>query len=87
MDDIATADIDFFSFFLKQGVDPNIFDRVGSIELMIVAAIRIFFCSLQDGYHPLAHTTYSGRQDLVEVLIEHGADVDLATKVRNAIMY
>ena len=36
---------------------------------------------IQDDNHPLAHATISGRQDLAEVLIEYGADVDLATNV------
>ena len=27
---LATADIDLFSFFLKEGVDPNICDEVSS---------------------------------------------------------
>ena len=37
---IATADINLFSFFLKQGVDPNVFDEV-CIVVMIVAVVRI----------------------------------------------
>ena len=43
MDDIATADINLFSFFLKQGVDPNIFDEVSSVEVIMVAVVRTFF--------------------------------------------
>ena len=36
LDDIATEDINFFSFFLKQGVDPNITDKVSSVEIIMV---------------------------------------------------
>ena len=41
--------------------------------------------NLQDDRHPLFYATYYGRQDLAELLIEHGADVDLATNVRKIV--
>ena len=84
MDDIATEDVNFFSFFLKQGVDPNTFDKVSSAEVMVVAVI-ITVSHLQDDRHPLFYATYYGRRDLAELLIEHGADVDLATNVRKIV--
>ena len=73
-----------FSFFLKEGIDPNVSDKVSNVEVMMVAVI-ITVSHLQDDRHPLFYATYSGRQDLVELLMEHGADVDLATKVSKSV--
>ena len=36
---------------------------------------------LQRGAHPLAYAAYFNRVDLIELLIQHHADVDLATNV------
>ena len=35
---MATADVDLFSSFLEQGVDPDIFDKVSSAVIMIVGS-------------------------------------------------
>ena len=46
-ENIATADVDLFSFFLKKGVDPNIFDEVSSAVVMIVAVnTLLIICSV-----------------------------------------
>ena len=36
---------------------------------------------LQNGAHPLLYVSLCGRQDLVELLLQHHATVDLASKV------
>ena len=51
----------------------------------MMVAVIITVSHLQDDRHPLFYATYSGRQDLVELLMEHGADVDLATKVSKSV--
>ena len=76
---MATTDIDLFSFFLEEGVDPNVCDKVSCTEVMIAAVDSNVH--LQLGKHPLFYATHCGRLDVAELLIEHGADVDLATKV------
>ena len=82
---MATADIDLFLFFLKEGVDPNVCDKVSNVVVMIVAVCNrchlLRVDNLQLGKHPLFYATNCGRQDLAGLLIEHGADVDLVTKV------
>ena len=77
---MATVDIDLFSFFLKEGVDPNICDRVSSVAV-VIAAFNTIVDDLQLGKHPLFYATNCSRQDLAGLLIEHGADVDLVTIV------
>ena len=42
---------------------------------------NIFVCLLQLGINPLINAISAGRQDLVELLVDHGADMDLASKV------
>ena len=77
---MATADIDLFLFFLEEGVNPNFCDKV-SIGAVFIAAFNTTIDHLQLGKHPLFYATSCGRQNVAELLIEHGADVDLDTEV------
>ena len=41
----------------------------------------VLYHSLQDGVIPLGFASQEGRKDIVEVLLKHGAEVDLPNKV------
>ena len=83
---MATADIDIVSFFLKEGVDPNVCDKVSKNDSGSSCSCHLLHVdNLQLGKHPLFYATNCGRQDLAELLIEHGADVDLVTKVSKSV--
>ena len=79
---MPTADIDLFSSFLEQGVDPNIFNEVSTAVIMIVGSCHDNTVDhLQRGFHALFYAIYNGREDLVKLLMQYHADVDLASRV------
>ena len=43
--------------------------------------------SLQNGVTPLILASHEGHKDIVEVLLNHGADVDLPSKVSVFVSY
>ena len=43
--------------------------------------------SLQNGFTPLIAASQEGHKDIVEVLLEHGAEVDLPDKVSVCVSY
>ena len=46
---MATADVDLFSSFLEQGVDPDVCDKVSSVVIMIAAVVMttlLIVCSV-----------------------------------------
>ena len=47
----------------------------------------VLYHSLQDGYTPLIAASQEGHKDIVEVLLNHGAKVDLPNKVSVCVSY
>ena len=47
----------------------------------------VLYHSLQDGATPLILASHNGHKDIVEVLLNHGAEVDLPNKVSVRISY
>ena len=62
---------------------------VGSVSvLIIINYVYIFlYHSLQTGNTPLILASREGHKDIVEVLLNHGAEVDLPDKVSVFIKY
>ena len=56
---------------------------VGSVSVLIIMNYVYIFLyhSLQDGDTPLIAASHEGHKDIVEVLLNHGAEVDLPVKV------
>ena len=83
---MATADVELFSSFLEQGVDPDVCDEVSSAVIMIVGSCHDNTVDhLQRGFHALGYAIYYGRENLVELLIQYHADVNLAYKVGKSV--
>ena len=72
------ADINQFSDILNRGVDPDIYDQVSRI---IIILFKRCMCmnALQIGRHPLWYAVDHKRADLVHLLLENKADVNLTT--------
>ena len=62
---------------------------VGSVSVLIVMNYVYIFVhhSLQNGAIPLIVASREGHKDIVEVLLNHGAEVDLPDKVSVFIRY
>ena len=56
---------------------------MGSVSVLIVMnyVYIVLYHSLQDGATPLILASQEGHKDIVEVLLNHGAEVDLPNKV------
>ena len=55
-----------------------------AVILVVVSHYKtlLFTCMLQKGQSPLWRTSYSGHSDVVLLLLQHNAQVDLPTNVR-----
>ena len=63
-------------------MDPDVFNEVSSTVIMIVGSCHDNTVDrLQHGFHALAYATFYGRGDLVELLMQYHADVDLASRL------
>ena len=48
------------------------------IQLQLIIKPSIIFSISQDGTTPLSHAAYKGNTEACNILLEHGADVNLA---------
>ena len=79
----GTGDISEFQYLLSQpGLDTNIYDKVCSM-LNHNTIIPLFFCfhQMQDGLSLLWHASFHGRTDIIQLLLDHGAEVDFPNDV------
>ena len=76
MCEIGTAGISEFSHLLNLGVDPDIRDKVLCSKHCSVC-YQLLVTSLQEGWFPLWYASDHARADLLQLLIEYRADVNL----------
>ena len=43
---MTTADIDVFSFFLKEGVDPNVCDKVSNVYVVVIILVAVIITAV-----------------------------------------